>query len=123
MVLHVVHGLRPCEGEREAEQAHEPEAASPAVGVGEPSEERSKDDQSEILRGVEDCGGTTALCRRKPCGDDAPVSREDRRLRQAGEKAKDEDRAEYPCCGEIAGESDEKCADRPGNNADAVDAL
>ena len=51
------------------------------------------------------------------------VAGEDGRLCETGEEAEGEDGAEDPCCGEIAGESDEEGADGPEEDAYAVDAF
>ncbi len=59
----------------------------------------------------------------KPGGDDAAVAGKDGRLEQTGEDAQNEDRGECGAGGEVAGEGSEKCAHRPADDGDAVDAL
>jgi hypothetical protein len=59
----------------------------------------------------------------KPCSNHAPVAGKDRRLKETRENTENEDCRECRACGEIAGEGREKCADGPGDDGDAVDAL
>ena len=113
MLFDAVDVGEPDYGEHEAQRTHEPEAAAPAGHVNEPSKDGREDGQREILRGVEDCRGASALRGGKPGGDDAAVAGKDGRLSQAGKHAENEDGGECGAGGEVSGEGGEKCEDRP----------
>ena len=113
MLLYAVNVREPDQCQCEAQHAHEPEATLPAVRMNDPSEDRREDQQREILRRVENCGGSPSLRGGKPGGDDAAVSGEDGRLRKTGEQSQNEDRGECGAGGQVSRESREEGADRP----------
>src|ERR1035437_1576146 len=123
MVVYVVDQLPPGKRKNETEDAHKPEAASPAIGWNEPSKKGTEDPQRGVLRSAEDRTISAPLGSGKPRGNDAPVARKYRRLCQAGGQPNRKDRAEDPRGSNMPGKSYEDRAHRPADNTDAVDAL
>ncbi len=114
---------KPDDREHRAQRAHKPEAASPSRHVNEPAKNGRKDGQCEILRGVEDGGGASALRRWEPRRDNASVAGKHRRLRQSRQQAQQEDGCENQAGAQVSGPAGEQCERRPQNDADAIDAL
>src|ERR1700733_2334404 len=73
MVLDCVDALEPDEDKKKTKTSHEPEATLPSGHVNDPSKDRRKDHQREILRRVEDRRGASTLFCGEPRGDDAAV--------------------------------------------------
>ncbi len=66
MLSYAINVPKPDQGQHRTERSHEPEAAFPASRMNDPSEDGREDQQREILRGIEDCGGSAALHGGKP---------------------------------------------------------
>src|ERR1700722_20925832 len=123
VVLNLVNAFHPDQDKDETQRPHKPKATSPAGGVRNPPQDRSKDHQRKVLRRIEDRGGASSLAGRKPGGYDAAIPGKHGGLGKTCDQPQEENHAKRSTCSQKAGKAGKQRTDRPYDDANAVDQL